>query len=197
LRQVFSRKIFGEFLDKTGLIGLPNRSDRFPLPVWGSNRSGLTSFRNWPDRFGLPAAVSCVFPLRVSSGCWLGLLPRSSSTSLPVWTWQEKLVEVHEWSWVHMPNSWIDFLLSAPIHSPLSGSSLRSFRSALNLMNRAGGENWTGALCVRKAPPTLIHLCLVRWTKMVTNAGWFLGSAGYKMDWATRLDGSRVALGHG
>jgi hypothetical protein len=24
---------FGEFLDKTGLTGLPNRSDRFPLPV--------------------------------------------------------------------------------------------------------------------------------------------------------------------
>jgi hypothetical protein len=24
---------FGEFLDRTGLTGLPNRSDRFPLPV--------------------------------------------------------------------------------------------------------------------------------------------------------------------
>jgi hypothetical protein len=35
--------VFGEVLDKVGLTGLPNRS----------------------DRFGLPAAVSCVFPLCV------------------------------------------------------------------------------------------------------------------------------------
>jgi hypothetical protein len=49
--------VFGEFLDKVGLTGLPNRSK--------SNRSVLTSFRNRPDRFGLPAAVLCVFPLRV------------------------------------------------------------------------------------------------------------------------------------
>jgi hypothetical protein len=27
--------VFAEFLDKIGLIGLPNRSDRFPLPTWG------------------------------------------------------------------------------------------------------------------------------------------------------------------
>jgi hypothetical protein len=26
-------RVFGEFLDRTGLTGLPNRSDRFPLPV--------------------------------------------------------------------------------------------------------------------------------------------------------------------
>jgi hypothetical protein len=26
-------KVFGEFLDRTGLTGFPNRSDRFPLPV--------------------------------------------------------------------------------------------------------------------------------------------------------------------
>jgi hypothetical protein len=25
--------VFGEFLDKNGLTGLPNRSDRFPLPA--------------------------------------------------------------------------------------------------------------------------------------------------------------------
>jgi hypothetical protein len=25
--------VFGEFLDKIGLTGLPNRSDRFPLPA--------------------------------------------------------------------------------------------------------------------------------------------------------------------
>jgi hypothetical protein len=61
-----------------------------------SNRSGLTGLENRPDRFGLPAAVSCVFPQRVSHGCWLGLAPRSSSTSVAVWTWQEKLVEVHK-----------------------------------------------------------------------------------------------------
>jgi hypothetical protein len=37
---------------------------RFPyLREAKSNRSGLTGFRNRPDRFGLPAAVSCVFPL--------------------------------------------------------------------------------------------------------------------------------------
>jgi hypothetical protein len=27
--------VFGEFLDKIGLTGLPNRSDRFPLSVSG------------------------------------------------------------------------------------------------------------------------------------------------------------------
>jgi hypothetical protein len=27
--------VFGEFLDKVGLTGLPNRSDRFPLTAWG------------------------------------------------------------------------------------------------------------------------------------------------------------------
>jgi hypothetical protein len=61
-----------------------------------SNRSSLTSFRNRPDRFGLPAAVLCVLPLRESRGCWLGLAPRSISTPVAAWTWQEKLVEVHE-----------------------------------------------------------------------------------------------------
>jgi hypothetical protein len=61
--------------------------------------------------------VLCVFPLCLSSGCWLGLAPRSSSTSVAAWTWQEKLVEVHEWNRGHRPNSWIEFL-SAPIHSP-------------------------------------------------------------------------------
>jgi hypothetical protein len=25
--------VFGEFLDRIGLTGLPNRSDRFPLPA--------------------------------------------------------------------------------------------------------------------------------------------------------------------
>jgi hypothetical protein len=29
-------------------------------------------------------------------GCWLGLAPRFSSTSVAAWTWQEKLAEVHE-----------------------------------------------------------------------------------------------------
>jgi hypothetical protein len=105
---------------QTGLTG-------FPCPREAkSNRSGLTGFRNRPDWFGLPAAVSCVFPLRVCCGCWLGLAPRFSSTSVAVWTWQEKLAEVHEWNRVHRPNSWIEFL-SAPIHSPLSGSPFRSF----------------------------------------------------------------------
>jgi hypothetical protein len=51
--------VFGEFLDKIGLTGFPY------LHEAKSNRSGLTGFRNRPDRFGLPAAVSCVFPLRV------------------------------------------------------------------------------------------------------------------------------------
>jgi hypothetical protein len=82
-----------------------------------SNRSGLTGFRNRPDRFELPAAVSCLFPLHVCCGCWSGLAPRFSSTSVAAWTWQEKLVEVHEWNRVHRPNSWIEFL-PAPIHSP-------------------------------------------------------------------------------
>jgi hypothetical protein len=70
--------------------------------------------------------VSCVFPLRVTSGCWLGLAPRSSSTLVAAWTWQENPVEAHEWNQVHRPSSWIEFL-SAPIHSPLSGSPFWSF----------------------------------------------------------------------
>jgi hypothetical protein len=75
--------VFGEFLDKVGLTDLPSRSDRFPcLCEAKSNRSGLTGFRNRPDRFRLPATVSCVFPLCVCCGCWLGLAPRFSSTSM-------------------------------------------------------------------------------------------------------------------
>jgi hypothetical protein len=86
--------------------------------VWLVSETGLTGFRNRPDRFGLTAAGSCVFPLCVSCGCWLGLAPRFSSTSVAAWIWQEKLGDVHEWNRVHRPNSWIGFLL-APIHSPL------------------------------------------------------------------------------
>jgi hypothetical protein len=97
-----------------------------------SNRSGLTGFRNRPDLFGLPVAVSCVFPLRVFRGCWLGLAPRSSRTPVAAWTWQEKLVEVYEWNWIQRPNFWIEFL-SAPIHSPLSGSPYRSFSNLWGL----------------------------------------------------------------
>jgi hypothetical protein len=96
---------------QTGLTGFPC------LREAKSNTSGLTGFRNRPDLFGLPAAVSCVFPLRVCCGYWLGLAPRFSSTSVATWTWQEKLVVVHEWNRVHKPNSWIEFL-SVPIHSP-------------------------------------------------------------------------------
>jgi hypothetical protein len=33
LRCFGSQGSFGEFLDKTGLTGLPNRSDRFPMSV--------------------------------------------------------------------------------------------------------------------------------------------------------------------
>jgi hypothetical protein len=68
--------VFGEFLDKVGLTGFPC------LREAKSNRSGLTGFRNRPDRFGLPAAVLCLFPLRVCCGYWLGLAPRFSSTSV-------------------------------------------------------------------------------------------------------------------
>jgi hypothetical protein len=79
--------VFGEFLDKVGLTGLPNRSDRFPLSAEAkSNRSGPTGSRNRLDWFGL--CVCC--------GCWLSLAPRFSSTSVATWTWQEKLAEVHE-----------------------------------------------------------------------------------------------------
>jgi hypothetical protein len=61
---------------QTGLTGFPC------LREAKSNRSGLTGFRNRPDRFGLPAAVSCVFPLRVCCGCWLCLANRFNSTSV-------------------------------------------------------------------------------------------------------------------
>jgi hypothetical protein len=82
--------VFGEFLDKVGLSGFPC------LREAKSNRSGLTGFRNRPDRFGLPAAVSCVVSLHVCCGCWSSLAPRFSSTSVATWTWQEKLAEVLE-----------------------------------------------------------------------------------------------------
>jgi hypothetical protein len=82
--------VFGEFLDKVGLTGF------HCLCEAKSNGSGLTGFRNRPDRFGLPAAVPFVFSLRVCCGCWLGLAPRFSSTSVATWTCQEKLAEVHE-----------------------------------------------------------------------------------------------------
>jgi hypothetical protein len=68
--------VFGEVLDKVDLTCFPC------LREAKSNRSGLTGFRNRPEQFGLPAAVSCVFPLHVCCGCWLGLAPRFSSTSL-------------------------------------------------------------------------------------------------------------------
>jgi hypothetical protein len=71
--------VLGEFLDKVGQTGLTG----FPcLREAKSNRSDLTCFRNQPDRFGLPAAVSSVFPLHVCCGCWLGLAPRFSNTSV-------------------------------------------------------------------------------------------------------------------
>jgi hypothetical protein len=61
--------VFVEFLDKIGLTGFPC------LREAKSNRSGLTGLRNRPDRFGLPAAVSCVFPLCVSCAVgWVLLL---------------------------------------------------------------------------------------------------------------------------
>jgi hypothetical protein len=82
--------VFGEILDKVGLTGFSC------LREAKSNRSGLTGFRNRPDQFGLPAAVSCVFSLRVCCGCWLGFAPRFCSTSVATSTWQEKLAEVHE-----------------------------------------------------------------------------------------------------
>jgi hypothetical protein len=73
------------FLRQEGFLGVSgqNRPDRFPcFREAKSNRSVLTGFRNRPDRFGLPAAVSCVFPLCVCCGCWLGLAPRCSCTSV-------------------------------------------------------------------------------------------------------------------
>jgi hypothetical protein len=57
-----------------------------PTPVTTGRRGDRgASACGRSDRFGLSAAVSCVFPLRVSSGCWLGLALRSSCT--PVATW--------------------------------------------------------------------------------------------------------------
>jgi hypothetical protein len=89
--------VFGEFLDKVGRPVCQTGLTGFPcLREAKSNRSGPTGSRNRPDWFGLPAAVSCVFPLRVCCGCWLSLAPRFSSTSVATWTWQEKLAKVHE-----------------------------------------------------------------------------------------------------
>jgi hypothetical protein len=133
---------------------------------------GLTGFRNYPDQFLLPAARSCCFPLHVSSGCWLCLAPRSSGTPVAMWIWQEKLVEVFEWNWVHMPNSWVEFL-SAPIHSPLSGSPFRSFkhedkqqmkqnlcrnrRRSLGYLPLSSRCNKYNSLCNKRMSPGYIH----------------------------------------
>jgi hypothetical protein len=53
--------VFGEFLDKVGLTSLPNWYERSGFPYLReakSNKSGLTDFRNRPDQFGMPAAMS-------------------------------------------------------------------------------------------------------------------------------------------
>jgi hypothetical protein len=98
-------------------LGFPrqNRPDLFPLPVWGCPRRSV-----WPvSETGL-TSVGCqqlfwvVF--RCLCCCWLDLTPRSSSTPVATWIWQEKFAEVSEWFWVHRPNSWVEFL-SAPIYS--------------------------------------------------------------------------------
>jgi hypothetical protein len=56
----------------------------------------VTGFGKRSDRFYSGSKCSSCFPLRVSSVALLGLAPRSSSTPVVVWTWQEKRVEVHE-----------------------------------------------------------------------------------------------------
>jgi hypothetical protein len=123
LRQVFSWKGFWGVLDRTGLTGLLNRSDRFPLPierlspteaVWPVSETGLAGF-------SLAAGARVVFRCVLSCGCRLGLAPRSSSTPVAAWPWQEKLMEVHKWNRVHRPNSWIEFLsalLTVKIRQP-------------------------------------------------------------------------------
>jgi hypothetical protein len=88
--------------------------------VWPISETGMTVW-------AASSRVMCVSAACVL-WCWLGLAPRSNSTSVVVGTWQEKLAEVNEWNRVHRPNSWIEFL-SAPIHSPLSGSLFRSFNT--------------------------------------------------------------------
>jgi hypothetical protein len=106
-------------LGETGVTGLGKRSDRFwcvvfwlslAKPIWPVWQRGLTGFT-------LAAGARVVFLCVFSSVAWLSLAPRSSSTLVAMWPWQEKLVEVHEWNQVHRPSSWIEFL-SAPIHSP-------------------------------------------------------------------------------
>jgi hypothetical protein len=57
---------------------------------------GVTGLEKRSDRFYSDSKCSSCFPLRVSSVALLGLAPRSSSTLVAVWTWQEKCVEVHE-----------------------------------------------------------------------------------------------------
>jgi hypothetical protein len=123
---VLSRRPYRNFLVKTSLTGFPCLREAKSLKV------GLTGFRNRPDQFWLPAAVSSYFPLHVLCSCWLNLAPRSSSTSIAMWIRQEKFTEVSEWFWVHRPNSCVEFL-SAPIHSPY-------------LVRRSGPSKTPGAL---------------------------------------------------
>jgi hypothetical protein len=75
------------------------------LSLSSLGETGVTGFGKRSDRFYCGSKCSSCFPLRVSSVALLGLSPRSSSTPVAAWTWQEKRVEVHERNWVHRPNS--------------------------------------------------------------------------------------------
>jgi hypothetical protein len=61
-----------------------------------SGETGVTGLGKRSDRFYSGSKCSSCFPLRVSSVALLGLAPRSSSTPVAAWIWQEKRVEAHE-----------------------------------------------------------------------------------------------------
>jgi hypothetical protein len=66
------------------------------LSLSSLGETGVTGLAKRFDRFYSGSECSSCFLLRVSSVAWLGLAPRSSSTSVVAWTWQKKSVEVHE-----------------------------------------------------------------------------------------------------
>jgi hypothetical protein len=144
--EFFPRAVFFPNVQvKTGLTGFLNRSDRFrpvgyregfwarkSLLLYGFFFSDVERFlwcfgslgcfwtkSVWPVcQTGL-TGFPCLHEAKSNRSGLTGLVPRSSSTSVAMWTWKEKLAELHEWNRVHRLNSWIEFL-SALIHSPLS-----------------------------------------------------------------------------
>jgi hypothetical protein len=130
------------------------------------------------------ASKPCMFPLCVlvcfgSKGCLL--VPRSSSTPVATWPWptwvvsRRRVLEPCSSSW--SPHLLRKEFLSAPIHSPLSGSLYRSFKwyqSRLRVFidsNQSKIQGWRSRNGVR-----VLHTTMARTTRCGVS-GWRRSSA--------------------